>query len=156
MSVGDGSDSDCWLMECGYITCVGECVHGGCNGHLYNTPPLSLASQWLSTSTSHSTRPFNPTRESPIILMLHERCIKLLTNIQNDCLRKMGQTFFSGTDFVTRASALFAILWLGKAPHDGVCGRRHMYICSLFPGRCELSWLLGVHGSDSLTTGADQ
>ena len=21
----------CWLMECGYITCVGECVHGGCN-----------------------------------------------------------------------------------------------------------------------------
>ena len=29
-------------MECGYITCVGECVHEGCNGHLYNPPPLSL------------------------------------------------------------------------------------------------------------------
>ena len=29
----DGSDSDyCWLMECGYITCIGECVHGECNG----------------------------------------------------------------------------------------------------------------------------
>ena len=25
-SACDGSDSDCWLMECGYITCVGECV----------------------------------------------------------------------------------------------------------------------------------
>ena len=32
VSVCDGSDSDCWLMECGDITCVGECVHGGCNG----------------------------------------------------------------------------------------------------------------------------
>ena len=42
MSVCDGSDSDSWLMECGYITCVGECVYGGCNGHLYNPPPLSL------------------------------------------------------------------------------------------------------------------
>ena len=41
VSVCDGSDSDCWLMERGYITCVGECVHGGCNGHLYNPPPLS-------------------------------------------------------------------------------------------------------------------
>ena len=43
VTVCDGSDSDCWLMECGYITCVGECVHGGCNGHLYNPPPLSLS-----------------------------------------------------------------------------------------------------------------
>ena len=42
VSVCDGSDSDCWLMECGYITCVGECVHGGCN-----PPPLSLVSLWL-------------------------------------------------------------------------------------------------------------
>ena len=61
VSVCDGSDSDCWLMECGYITCVGECVHGGCNGHLYNPPPLSLVSQWLSTSTtSPNTRPLIP------------------------------------------------------------------------------------------------
>ena len=36
VSVCDSSKSDCWLMECGNITCVGECVHGGCNGHLYN------------------------------------------------------------------------------------------------------------------------
>ena len=42
VSVCDGSDSDSWLIECGYITCVGECVHEGCNGHLYNPPPLSL------------------------------------------------------------------------------------------------------------------
>ena len=60
VSVCDSSGSDCWLMECGYITCVGEWVHGGCNGHLYNPPPLSL-SQWLSTSTtSPNTRPFVP------------------------------------------------------------------------------------------------
>ena len=31
-------------------------VHGGCNGHLYNSPP-----PWLSTSTtSPNTRPFIP------------------------------------------------------------------------------------------------
>ena len=41
VSVCDGSDSDCWLMECGYITCVGQCVHGGCNGHLYNPPSVA-------------------------------------------------------------------------------------------------------------------
>ena len=39
VSVCDGSDSDCWLMECGYITSVGEwdpenVFHGGCDGHL--------------------------------------------------------------------------------------------------------------------------
>ena len=53
MSVCDGSDSDCWLMECGYITCVGECVHGGCNGH------LSLVAQSTST-TSPNTKPIVP------------------------------------------------------------------------------------------------
>ena len=59
VSMCDGSDSDCWQMECGYITCVGECVHEGRNGHLYNPPPLSLVSQWLSTgTTSPSTRTF--------------------------------------------------------------------------------------------------
>ena len=58
----DGSDSDCWLMEGGYITCVGECVHGGCSGH---PPPLSLSlfrvpvAQSTST-TSPNTRTFVP------------------------------------------------------------------------------------------------
>ena len=57
--VSECDGSDCWLMECGYITCVGECVHGGSNGHLHNPPPPS--SQWLSTSTtSPNTRPFVP------------------------------------------------------------------------------------------------
>ena len=63
VSVCDGCDSDCWQMECGCITCVGECVHGGCNDLLYNPPPLSLSlvSQWLSTSTtSPNTRHFVP------------------------------------------------------------------------------------------------
>ena len=53
VSVCDGSDSDCWLMECGYITCVGECVHGGCNGH------LSLVSQWLRAQAPRVPTP-NP------------------------------------------------------------------------------------------------
>ena len=59
VSVCDGSDSDCWLMECGYITCVGECVHEGRNGYLYNPPPLSLVSQWLRAQAPN-TRPFIP------------------------------------------------------------------------------------------------
>ena len=56
VSVCDGSDSDCWLMECGYITCVGECVHGGCNGHLYNPPPLSLSRVPVAQHKHHESQ----------------------------------------------------------------------------------------------------
>ena len=52
VSVCDGSDSDCWLMECGYITCVRECVHGGCN-----PPPLSCVpvAQHKHNESQHQT-----------------------------------------------------------------------------------------------------
>ena len=63
----DGSDSDCWLMEGGYITCVGECVHGGCSGHLYNPPPLSLSLS-LSLVSGSAQAPRVPTPEPSFLV----------------------------------------------------------------------------------------
>ena len=65
VSVCDSSGSDCWLMECGYITCVGECVHGGCNGHLYNPPPLSLS---LSCPSGSAQAPRVPTPDPSFLV----------------------------------------------------------------------------------------
>ena len=57
----DGSDRDCWLMECGCITCVGECVHGGCMV-ISITHHLSLSCVPVAqhSTTSPNTRPFVP------------------------------------------------------------------------------------------------